>query len=278
MIPIRRKYLKKYQVWLFFMCLYFNVNAQDTTAIVKDFNKVLAFAVQPYLYYKSTTKMEATPLLQTEDTVTIKGEYYKNETNIYSTNSIEDIYLEDSFYVEINHNRKTIIIRKVDVATKVKMNQLPLDDKTMQDLFRKNYTVSRNEINKNTGKINFETVQKPDSLSTITMLIGLEYDTKMYLPVKLIMSVVAKQQIEEENVQELQNQGTVTKDLIQKEGDIVFMKRIQKMTMSFESIDNSKQKVAQMPSWKTELFYDIKTNDFTVKNLKYTDYEITRSF
>ena len=255
-----------------------SINAQDTTAMVKDLNRVLAFAVQPYLYYKSTTKMEATPILQPEDTATIKSEYYKNGTNIYSTNSIEDIYLEDSFYVEINHNRKTIIIRKVDVATKVKMNQLPLDNKIMQDLFRKNYTISRNEINKNTGKINFESVQKPDSLSTITMLIGLEYDTKMYLPIKLIMSVVAKQQIEEENVQELQNQGTVTKDLIQKEGDRVFMNRKQKMTMSFDGLDNSKQKVAQMPSWKTELFYDKKTNDFTVKNLKYTDYEITRSF
>jgi hypothetical protein len=275
---------KKYIIIIILAASYLHTYAQsapkkaDTTAMINNFNKVMGFATQPYLYYSSITKMQATPILQAEDTMSLRGEYYKNETNLYSSSAKEDMYIEDSFYIEINHSRKSIWVSKVNVETKKKMNQMPLDRKDIQDLFRKSYTISQTEVNNNTSKLNFETVQNIDSISKIVMQIQLQYDNKKYLPQALIMDVYAKQQVAEENVQQLKDQGTDTKQLIQTEGEYIYMVRTQKMTMTFEKIDNSKEKAMQIPSWKTKLDYNAATNEFTIKDAKYSEYEITKTY
>jgi len=265
-------------LFLAIVCTQTYAQKADTAAMISDFNKVMGFATQPYLYYSSTTKMEATPILQVEDTMRVRGEYYKNETNLYSGSAKEEMYMEDSFYIEINHSRKTIWISKVNGETKKKMNEMPLDRKDIQELLRKSYTISQTEIDKNISKLNFETVQYTDSISKIIMQIQLQYDNKKYLPQALVMNVYAKQQIQEEIVQRLKDQAIDTKQLIQTDGEYIYMIRIQKMTMTFEQIDNSKEKAIQIPSWKSKLYYDATLNEFTIKDAKYNEYEITKTY
>jgi hypothetical protein len=250
----------------------------DTAAMIKNYNKVMAFAVQPYLYYSSTTKMSATPIMQPEDTMTIKAEYYKNETNLYSSNAKEIIYMEDSFYIEINHDRKSIWISKVDVESKKKMNLLPLDRKEMQDLFRKSYTISEKKVDKTSTQLNFESVQSEDSISFITTKIAIQYETNSYLPQSFIMGVQAKQQVSEENIEMLKQQGTDIKELVKTIDSVRYMIRSQKMTMTFDRIDYSKEKVIQMPSWKTIFAYDVVKNEFIVLDKKYKEYELVKTY
>jgi len=41
----------------------YSQRSSDTAALVKEFTKVMAFTVQPYLYYTTVTKMDTRPLM-----------------------------------------------------------------------------------------------------------------------------------------------------------------------------------------------------------------------
>lgn len=252
-------------------------NAQDTTAMLKEFSKVMSFSVQPYLHYTSITKMEASPVMQPQDTITIKGEFYKNETNLYLSNQKEDMFMEDSFFVQINHERKSIWISKVDMETKEKMNILPLGNKDLQELFSKNYSISKMVIDERSSRLNFETKQYFDSVSVAVVNIDLQYSGKSFLPELLQMNVNMKQQIPDEQIQQLKDQGTDTRQLIQKIGNSNYLVRNQRVKVTFENIDNTKEKAMQIPSWKEKLNYNLIENEFSGKGV-YSDYEVIKIF
>jgi hypothetical protein len=254
-----------------------NVNAQDTSAMLKEFNKVMSFSVQPYVHYTAFTKMEASPLLQPEDTMSTRGEFYKNETNLYYSNQKEEMYMEDSFFIQINHDRKSIWISKVDVETKDKMNILPLSSKNMQELFRKNYTISKTAVNEQTSRLNFETKQYFDSISVVLVNIGLQYSGKNFIPQLLEMNVSMKQKITDEQLEQFKTQGTDIRKAIQTIDSSNYFVRSQRVTVIFEAVNNLKEKAMQMPSWKEKINYNITENEFSGKGI-YIDYEITKTF
>jgi hypothetical protein len=255
-----------------------NANAQDTTAMLRDFNKVMSFSVQPYLHYTSVTKMEASPVMQPQDTVTMLGEFYKNQTNLYLNNQREEMFLEDSFFIQINHDRKSIWISKMDVDTKDKMNIMPLNDKNLREMFRKNFVISKTTVNEKTERLNFETKQYFDSVSVVIVNIGLQYSGKNFMPQLMDMQVKMKQHIPDQQIQMLKGQGTDTRQAIQKIDGINYLIRNQRVTVIFKNIDNTKEKAMQMPSWKDKLNYNAADNEFTAKGTMYSDYEITKTF
>jgi hypothetical protein len=165
----------------------------------------------------------------------------------------------------------------VDVNTKDKMNSIPLTNKDMQALFRKKYTITKTTIDGNTDRLNFETKQYFDSVSTAMVNIGLQYSGKKFIPQLLEMDVQMKQLLADEQVQQLKNQGANTDQVIQKIGNDNYFIREQKVTVAFSDIDNSKEKAMQMPSWKNKLNYDSVSNEFSGKGI-YSDYEITKTF
>jgi uncharacterized protein YoaH (UPF0181 family) len=251
--------------------------AQDTTAMLKEFNKVMSFSVQPYLYYTAITKMEASPIMQPEDTLSMQGEFYKNGTNLYYSNQQEEMFMEDSFFIQVNHDRKSIWISKVDMDTRDKMNVMPLSDKKVQELFRKRYTIRKTIINPETSHLNFETRQYFDSISVVIVNIGLQYSGKNFLPELMELNVNMKQQIPDEQIQMMKDQGTETGEAIQSIGNTNYLVRTQKVTVQFENIDNTKQKAMQMPSWKERLIFNEAAGEFSGKGI-YSDYEITKTF
>lgn len=259
-------------LFLFFIA---GAKAQDTTALLKEFNKVMSFAVQPYVHYIAYTKMEAVPVMQPEDTLNMQGEFYKNETSLYYSNRQEEMFLEDSFFIQINHDRKSIWISRLDVDTKEKMNVIPLSNKKLHELFLKKYTISKTEVNENSNRLNFESKQHSDSLPEIMVNIALQYSRKKFMPEQWEMNVKMKQAITEEMAQQFKSQGAeqVVKSI---NGNNYFM-RDQHVTVTFGSIDNSKEKAMQMPSWKQKLDYNTNSNEFSAKNM-YSDYEITKTF
>jgi hypothetical protein len=276
--------LKKYIVIVFLLIASAQTHAQqiqkeaDTTAILKDFIKALRFSNEPFLYYNANIKMQSIPILMPEDTMQLKARFYKTNDAQFASNSIEETYIQDSFEIEVNNDRHTIWISKVNAETLASAGQLPIPEKEWRNLLKNKFTISQTEATKGLNTINFETTQNYDSISSLKTNLAMVYDSKKYLPIKLEMDVASKQQISEENVQELKNQGTNIKELVKIEGDIIFMVRSQKMTMTFLQIDNTKEKAMQMPSWKSILSYDTIQDEFTIKNEKYSDYEITKTY
>jgi hypothetical protein len=267
---------KKILVLLFTVAT-FGAKAQDTAAMIKEFNKVMSFAVQPYVYYTSYTKLEANPVLQPEDTMNTKGEFYKYGNNLYYSNKQEEMFLEDSLFIQVNHDQKTIWVSKVDVETKDKMNILPLGDKKIQELFRKEFTISKTEVDEKSSRLNFEAKQYFDSISLVMVNIGLQYSGKKFMPELLDMNVNMKQLITDEQIEELKNQGADIKQAIQTVGGNNYFIRSQRVTVTFENVDNSKEKAQQIPQWQDKLNYNPANNEFSGKGI-YSDYEITKTF
>jgi hypothetical protein len=269
--------LKNRIVLLVLIAITVKANGQDTTAMLKEFNKVMSFAVQPYVYYEARTKMEASPVLQPEDTLSTKGEFYKNENNLYYSSKQDEMFMQDSLFIQVNHDRKSIWISRVDVETKDKMNMLPLGSKDMQELFRKKYTISKTALDERSSRLNFEAKQYFDSVSVVVVNIGLQYSGKKLLPELLQMNVSMKQLVSDEQLQQLQAAGASAKQAIQTTGDNNYFVRNQRVTVTFENVDNSKEKAQQMPVWQNKLNYNAVTNEFTGKG-SYSDYEITKTF
>jgi hypothetical protein len=221
--------------------------------------------------------MEASPVLQAEDTLSIKGEFYKNGTNLYYSNEKEEMYMEDSFLIQVNHIKKSIWISKVDVASKENMNLLPLNKKEMEDLFRKKYVISKTTLSSATEELNFAATQFFDSISMVVVNIALDYSGKTFLPALLKMNVKMKQVLEEEQVAQLKNEGKNAAKALEKIGDRDYLVRNQGVTVSFIDIDNSKEKAMQIPQWQEKINYDKETNEFKGKGT-YSDYEIVKTF
>jgi hypothetical protein len=248
---------------------------KDTTAMLKDFNKVMSFGAEPYLHYTAVIKIASWPVMQHEDTMTTNVEYYKNEGNYYSGTPQEELYIEDSLYIEVNHKRKTIWVSTVNDDIKKNMARLPMKNKEWQALFKRDYTISQVVINKTASRLNFKTVQKLDSLSQIVVNIGLQYAAKNFMPQVMEMDVNARQAIAEETVQQLKGTGNIR--LMQTIEGINYLVRKQKLTMEFSNLDNSKEKARQMPGWKDKLEYNAATQVFTAKE-KYIEYAVTKTF
>jgi len=249
----------------------------DTAALIREFSKVMSFTSQPYLYYTTTTKMSAEPIIESMDTLHVKGEFYKHNTEIYSNNTREEMYLQDSLMIEINNDRKTIWIRKVDVATKDNLNLLPMNTKEMLDNFKKNYIISKSKISQEVSRLNFEGRKPEYSTSPTTTFIKVEYSEKTYLPKFIEIIIELKQPADEEMIEAIKAEGLDESKLVKTIDGIKQVFRKQLVRIDFTSIDNDKEKTAKIPSYKTRVEFDTKLMEFTGKG-PYRDYEITTTF
>jgi hypothetical protein len=250
-------------------------SAQDTARMLKDFNKVMSFSVAPYIHYRSLTSIQVTPVLQPEDTLTLRGEFYKNQDNMYYGNEKEEMFMQDSFYIQVSHERKTVWISKMNKETKEKMNYLPLDNKQLQELFRKKFMISESEVNEQVRQLNFESKQYFDTMALVVVNIGLQYSGKNFIPQLLEMNVRMKQPVTQGQLEELNSNAP--KQNIEQVGATSYFVHSQKVTVQFADIDNTKEKALQMPTWKERLAYDEQSKEFTGKG-GWSTYEITKTF
>jgi len=271
---VLRTFLRRMIVTIIAVAILTGVQSQDKASLIKEFNKVMSFSVQPYLHYITHTTMEASPVLQLADTLSDKGEFYKNGNDIYYRNTSEEMFLEDSFFIRINNEKKTIWISKVDVTSKDKMNLLPLSHGKMQKLFEKEYAVSKIAVNKESSRLNFNPFSQ--SFSAITTNIGLQYSNKNKIPELLQLTVSMKQPVSDETVKQVKS-SSEEKQLIQVIDGLPYLVRRQSVTIRFEDIDYSKEKAMQIPSWKSRIGFNQADGVFTGKD-KYSDYEITKTF
>jgi uncharacterized protein YqkB len=249
---------------------------KDTAALIQQLNTVLAFAIQPYLYYSNTTICNASPILQPQDTIQLKGEFYKVENDFYYKNNNDEYYLQDSFQIQINHEEKTILINKVEVATKVNINVLPLNSKNMQALFKQKYTLTQEVKGKDIASINIQTKQAINEGTQTTFNYGITYNTKNNLPTEMLIKTDLTQNISAEDAQSLE-QDEQQKKMVKKQGDDYSIARQQTITINFSNYDISKAKAQQMPKWQSVLQFNQAANSFTALS-PLAAYEITQTF
>lgn len=251
--------------------------AADTGQLIKEFNKVMSFAAEPYVFFTTVTKMNATPVLQERDTIRVNGVFYKKENNLYYSNEVEEMYLEDSLLVQINNERKTIWISKIDVSTKDKMNILPLNNQQLQELFQKRYSVVKSITIAGMVRLDFETKSEETVTSGVSTRIGLEYSQNTLLPSNIEMRVQIQQPVEDEMAAELQKENPKEKSLIQIIGNVKYLMRTQSVNISFAGVSITKDKAMQIPLWTEKLTYNSIGRQFTGRGI-YKDYEVTTTF
>ena len=250
---------------------------QDTASMITDFNKVMAFSVQPYLHYKAAMKMSSTPIIQAEDTLSTESEFYKNLNNICFRNSLGEMFIADSLFIEIDKRHKKITLSRIDENTLKKMNVLPLNSKEMRELFKQRYTISRNGSPGSMNKLNFSSKQSQDSTMSVVLNIGLQYSVKDYLPEVIEMSIDMKQQLSGDDIQQMIAEDPASKQMVHTENGTDYLKRTQKVTITFGDIDNTEFSVAKMPNWKENINYNLSTGELTPTGI-YSDYEIIKNF
>lgn len=262
---------------LFLPALAYCQPATDTAALILEYNKVMSFTAQPYIHYTTLTKLSANPVLQSQDTASLIGEFFKNNTDIYSNNVKEEMYMQDSLMVSISNDRKTIWLNKVDVETKDRMNVITPFGKDVQEIMRRNYTISKSSQDENTSSIVFETRRPQTTEAVSNTRITIEYDSKSYLPRNINIDISMKEPADEETIAALKDEEVDEKKLVKEINGVKYLIRSQSMYIQFMAIKSDKANVMQMPSYNSCLDYNTVTQEFTGKG-KYKDYEVTKLF
>lgn len=276
---IRLKYMNSQKIIIIFL-LFFggrSAKAQDTAALIKEFNKVMSFAVQPYVYFKTDTRMEADPVVQKEDTINMTGVFYKNGTEVYSRNGGDEMFLEDSLWIQIDHENKKIMISRVNLETKGNINLLPLDKKKMQDMLREGFTITKTIESNGIAGFTFENRQLQDSVLDVRTRINVQYSTKEYFPTLLSMDASFKKRTDPETLEQLKNEGINLRGIAVNEQGIDYLVRHQKFTIRFERPEFSKELSSRIPLWQERLNFNSLTGEFSGKG-EFRDFEITKTF
>ncbi|MFC4262079.1 hypothetical protein ACFOWM_04260 [Ferruginibacter yonginensis] len=249
----------------------------DTAAIIKDFNKVVAFFEKPFVYYTCTSYLTAQPVLVASDTMRSNSVFYKSAQSYYLQQLQQEYYIQDSFMIEINNDKKTIWVSKIDEGSKQKLSILPLSNKDLQAVIRNNYAIAQQKLDAQHQKITFDMKDEYAAYTSTKMNISLTYDSRTYLPNAFELNVQFKKSIDDEGIQQLRDDGLDTQQLVQQIGDNKFLLRTQQMKVIFNTIAFEKNTVAAIPDWTTVLTFQQNENSFIAKG-KYSSYEITQTF
>lgn len=249
----------------------------DTSAFIKDFNKVMSFAVQPYLYYNSITSMRTSPLYKGADTgKVLRTTFFKANTDMYYGNEQEEIYLQDSLMVRINHMRKMIQLSKVDLRAKENMNVLPLKKMDMQKMLREQYTITELPVTGDSGKLIIRSREKNTPQGIQQQEVQLVYDRKNYLPGLLQVIMYRWQPETQPLLNMLAAQGIDGQKMLEQKNGQSFIVMSQTAAIQFTSINATKEQAMQMPVWTDKLSYS-DSNGFSGKGTC-EGYQVVKTF
>jgi hypothetical protein len=251
-------------------------SAADTAAVIGEFDEVMAFAVQPYVHFTCVMALHAGPMLPPGDTGRIlHSDFYKYEDNLYYGNEQEEMYLQDSLMIRVNHHQKVIQISKVDVATKKNMDILPLKRTDRQKLLRNRYTIGKMPDRGDTGVIVIRPQAGRTAGESMNTEILMEYAKSSHLP--LLMRMTTRQRASETVAGALKANGFDVVHMVEEEAGIRSLIMTQTASMRFETMDTTKETAMHMPLWKDKIAYDPMSGNYMGRG-DYTDYRIIKTF
>jgi hypothetical protein len=250
--------------------------AADTAAVIREFDDVMAFAVQPYLHFTSVMALHSGPMLPPGDTGRIlHSNFYKYEDNLYYGNEQEEMYLQDSLMIRVNHHQKVIQISKVDVATKKNMDILPLKRMDQQKLLRNRYKIGKMPDRGDTGVIVVRPQEGRMAGESMNTEILMEYTKSSRLP--LLMRMTTRQRASETMSGALKANGFDVVHMSAEENGIRSLIMTQTASMRFETMETTKEMAMHMPLWKDKIAYDPMSGNYIGKG-EYSDYRIIKTF
>jgi hypothetical protein len=244
-----------------------NAGAQrvaDTMAILRDFDDVMNFAVQPYVHFTAKVTIQNGPMVPPGDTGRLMhAEFYKLHDDLYYGVEAQELYLQDSLMVRVDHEHRMVQIERVDVATKKNLDLLPLKRKDKDKLFRSRYSASRVPGQGDTAEIRFASAplaHYPGSRALTTRVV---YTRTTHLPLLMAIKTSVWEPESDAATTELRSNGFNVQQMKQETGGVRGLVMSQTTAMQFTNIQLTEQSVSAMPQWTRRLSYDPATGKFS---------------
>jgi len=253
-------------------------HARDTTAAIRDFDAVLAFAIQPYVYYSSTTYLLTGPMRSGRDSGTSEhGKFYKCGDDMYYGTEDQELYIQDSLYITINHERKAIDIQRVDVATKKNLDLLPLKKAAIRRLFRDRFLISETSVGADTGVIIIrpQTMFPSDRLRRSEM--RLEFAKQSLLPLFMEVTMHLPEDGSTQTRTQLKEKGFNVSHMADSLNGVPYLVLNERASIHFDQIATSKEQAELMPHWTDKVSFDPISGQFQGKG-DCANYRVTKTF
>jgi hypothetical protein len=251
-------------------------SAKDTVRLIKEFNEVMAFTVKPYLHYRTILSVRSQPAMRSTDTGNYHTEFYKVGDDLYYGSEQQEVYLQDSLMITLDHPRRTMQVSKVDVATKSSIDLLPLRHANIQKLLREHYLISRERLDGDSAEFVIRSQGNKDFTGTTTEMI-VRYHPKTLEPYNIEVTFVFQQRVSDDALATLSRRGFSAEKLIQVRQGVRWLVLSQTISMQIVEMNEGRQEAQQMPLWTQKVAYDVGEQTFRGKG-PYVDYEVTKTF
>jgi hypothetical protein len=237
---------------------------RDTVAVIRELNDVMAFAARPYVYYSSTTTLRAGPMRNMMDTGTVlHGKLYKVDDDFYYGTEAEEMFVQDSLMIRINHNRKEITVQRVNMTTKKNLDLLPLKKVDMQKRLRNRYLISELSGSGDTGII---TLRSPDNKGLTRIQsseMRVEYRKDNHYPLLLQITTGLRENGSDQARETLKSEGFDVERMQAKFNGLPCLVVRQTSSVRFDALSTDKEKAQEMPRWTEKLAFDRVTGQFS---------------
>jgi hypothetical protein len=250
--------------------------ARDTVASIKAFNQVMSFAVQPYLHYRSILSEHSEPVMRPEDTGAYHTDFYKVGDDLYYGNEQQEVYLQDSLMITLDHRRHAIQISRVDPATKTNVDLLPLRVSRIQKMLREHYLIGHDTLGGDTAEFVIRSKERNDTPDVATQLKVL-YNGNNLRPYRLDVTLLFREPASQQAMEELRRRGIDPGKLVHIREGAPWLVLSQTMSIRFVEMNQDRQEAERMPSWTEKVAYDAGEQTFRGKG-SYVDYEVTKTF
>jgi hypothetical protein len=238
-------------------------HVRDTISVIRDFNDVMAFTVQPYVYFSSTTSLITGPMRNGRDSVTrLHGKFYKCGEDMYYGTEAEELFVQDSLMIQIDHHRKAIMIRRIDMATKKNIDLLPLKKPDLQKLLRGHYLIGETPAGGDTAVISIRSQPGMVLMQGRSSEMRVEFIKDTHLP--LIMEVIMgiRQDGSEQTRNLLKKQGFNVEKMKDSLNGARFFVMNETAAVRFDEVAMTREQAMQMPLWTERLAYDRTAGQF----------------
>lgn len=251
---------------------------RDTVAIINEFNKVMEFSVNPYLHYRGIISLRSGPMVDsTAGSKTLHNEFYKVQDDLYYGNELEEVFLQDSLMVRINHSRKSVQVSKLDMASKKQVDLMPLKRTEMQRMLREHCTLSRLPVSGDTGRIMIATRETRSSQGFVSSDLLVVYLRDTHLPLGMEMTIHLRNEETEQMRELFAGNGFDVSRMESESGGKKSLSVTQRAAVSFEKIETTEEEAEKMPLWTEYVSYDQETKIYSGKG-RCEGYEVTNTF
>jgi hypothetical protein len=276
-----KKLICRIIAWVFLLAAVAPVHAQhvrDTVNVIRDFNDVMAFTIQPYVYFSSTTSLMTGPMRNGRDSITrLHGKFYKLGEDMYYGTEAEELFLQDSLLVRIDHNRKTITVQRLDMTTKKNIDLLPLKRPDLQKLLRAHYMIGETPAGGDTAVISIRSQPGIMRAPRRSSEMRIEFKKDSHLPLFMEVLMRVPQEGSEQTAYLLKQQGfNVDKMKDTLNGVLCFVMN-ETAAIQFDEVAATREQAMQMPLWTGKLSYNRNANQFTGTGTC-AGYAVTKTF